>query len=367
MSEGGPSSKILRHQVRDAVSLTSLTPAAPGLVHPLDARLAQAEAEIAGLKQDIQQKELTRQVNTAHIHRLSAQLQEIGIPPIGPPPIQPDDTAVGLELIKQYTLGLPKGWLIGALKNGNKLVNIGGFISGHVLAVSEDRLEDAIDVGEYTSRAEDLEDWLKCKLAFHSRVEALAQGECIHAPLYTRPSGWWRWGDDSYDDDLAEIDVKAIVEVLEGSTDEVLARALENRTCAEGRALAAAYAKKRRGEKGIGISRVPHPPLDAPPPCEPGGSACTPSSSSSAVQGGSSVCEPQCQSESYTRGFQYYTAPLDTSPSSSGDTSAPDNELEIRLARHTGGPHYPRNPCCETCAAGAFARQSKEDREERDE
>ena len=240
--------------------------------------------------------------------------------------------ARGRAVAESLKLGLPKGWLIGSLKNGDKVVNIGGFLSGHVLAVSEDRIEDATDDGSYTSRGEDLEDWLRCKLAFHRRVEADSQGKCVLAPDTRSESERVRPSED-LDDELTEIDVKAIVEVLEGSPEEVVARALENRTSSEGRALAAAYARKRRGEKGLGVHRVPpDPPLTAPPPRSPGGSACTPSDSGNAVQGGG-------------RGLRATVPAWITHPEISLSSSG-----EIRRGD-----------------TGAFAKQSKEDREDRDE
>jgi hypothetical protein len=325
MSEGGPSSKILRHQNRDAVPLTSLAPAAPGLVHPLDARLAQAEAENAGLRQNIQRREQTRLGHVAHICQLQAQLREADIQPVASPPIQPDGTAVGLEV-----LGLPKGWQIGSLENGNKLVSIAGFLAGHELYVSEDRIEDA---SEFVIPGEDLEDWLKCKLAFHRRVEAESQGKRIPAPDIRSESERVRPSED-LDDELTEIDVEAILEVLEGSPTEVVARALENRTSTEGRALAAAYARKRRGEKCLGVQNVaPDPPFTAPPPRSPGGSACAPSDNGNVHRGGGRGLRATVPA--------WITHPQ-ISPSSSGETRRGDS--------------------------GAFARQSKEDRrEERDE
>jgi ketosteroid isomerase-like protein len=239
----------------------------------------------------------------------------------------------GRAVTESLKLGLPKGWLVGSLKNGDKVVNIGGFFSGHLLAVSEDRIEDATDDGTYTSRGEDLEDWLRCKLAFHRRVEAESQGKRIPAPD-TRSESERVRPSEELDDELTEIDVKAIVEVLEGSPEEVVARALRNRTSPEGRALAAAYARKRRGEKGLGVNRIPpDPPFTAPPPRSPGGSACTPSDNGNVIRGGGRGLRATVPA--------WITHPQ-ISPSSSGETRRGDS--------------------------GAFARQSKEDRrEERDE
>jgi hypothetical protein len=253
------------------------------------------------------------------------------------------DKAVSEEVLKGTTeeaiaRGVARGRAVadslklGFLKNGDRVVNIGGFFSEHVLAVSEKRVEDATDNVADTSRGEDLEDWLKCKLAFHRRVEAESQGKRIPAPDTRSESERVRPSED-LDDELTEIDVKAIVEVLEGSPAEVVARALENRTSTEGRALAAAYARKRRGEKCLGVQNVaPDPPFTAPPPRSPGGSACAPSDNGNVHRGGGRGLRATVPA--------WITHPQ-ISPSSSGETRRGDS--------------------------GAFARQSKEDREDRDE